>query len=94
MTTDSFVVRAVVAFLGLAVLAGMAIGAVLALDERAVPDFIVATTSAAIGALGALLARTSTNDTSTPVHITNAAVDPVPVDPQPDPPRKAAARKR
>lgn len=88
MTTDSFVVRCVVVFLGLTVLAGMAIGAVLAIDERAVPDFIVATTSAAIGALGALLSRTSTSDTSTPVHITNVSADPVPVEETPKPPRR------
>ena len=76
--TDRFVVRAVVVFLGVTVLAGMVIGAVLALDDRAIPDFIIGTTSAGVGALGALLARTSSEPA--PVTVVNAPHDPVPVD--------------
>lgn len=57
--TDRFTVRAVVVTLGLIALLGMLLIAGLAYDEKAVPTELVAITSGAAGALGALLARTS-----------------------------------
>lgn len=58
-TTDRLVIRLVVAFLGALAIIGVVFGGLLSLYERAVPDFLIASTSAAIGALGALLAKTS-----------------------------------
>lgn len=75
---DPFVVRAVVCFLGITVLLGVALGGYLALEDRGVPDFVVAVTSGAIGALSALLSRTSSGTES--VHVVNPTNDPVPVD--------------
>jgi hypothetical protein len=94
MTPDRFAVRAVVIFLGIAVLLGIALGGYLAANDHNVPDFIVATVSGALGALGALLASTRNSDEPTPVNVVNAAVDPVPVDTTPAPAKKAAPKKR
>ncbi len=59
MGTDRFTVRAVV--LGLIVVAaiGLAIMGVLALNEKAIPEAVTATTAGSLGGLTALLARTS-----------------------------------
>lgn len=83
MNNERTTVNLVVGFLGLVVLFGMAIGGYLAIDDKNVPDFIVATTSGAIGALGAMLAKTSSG--TTPVTVENVAADPVPVAETPAP---------
>lgn len=75
MNNERTTVNLVVAFLGLVVLVGMGIGGYLAIDSKAVPDFIVATTAGAIGALSALLSRTSTGA----VTIDQPRNDPIPV---------------
>lgn len=77
MNSERTTINLVIAFLGLAILFGMGIGGYLAIFDKGVPDFIVATTSGAIGALGAMLAKTSSG--SLPVVVNNAADDPVPV---------------
>lgn len=56
---DKFVVRVVVVALALIALAGLLSMGVLTLDGRQIPDPINSITSAAAGALGAVLARTS-----------------------------------
>lgn len=76
MNNERTTINMVVAFLGLVVLFGMAIGGYLAIDAKNVPDFIVATTSGAIGALGAVLAKTSSG--TQPVIVENVANNPVP----------------
>ena len=77
MNNERTTINMVVAFLGLVVLFGMAIGGYLAIDSKNVPDFIVATTSGAIGALGAVLAKTSSGVQN--VTVANTPGDPVPV---------------
>lgn len=57
--TDRFTIRMVVVFLGIVALAGLGIAGYLASVGREVPEFIVASSSGALGGLGALLARTS-----------------------------------
>lgn len=79
MNNERTTVNLVVVFLGLVVLFGMAIGGYLAIDAKGVPDFIVATTSGAIGALGAMLAKTSSSSEPQQVVVNNPANDPVPV---------------
>lgn len=79
MNNERTTVNLVVVFLGLVVLFGMAIGGYLAIDDKGVPDFIVATTSGAIGALGAMLAKTSSSNEPQQVVVNNATSDPVPV---------------
>lgn len=79
MSNERTTINLVVVFLGLVVLFGMAIGGYLAIDDKGVPDFIVATTSGAIGALGAMLAKTSASNEPQTVTVNNAANDPVPV---------------
>jgi energy-converting hydrogenase Eha subunit A len=58
--TDRFTVRAVVVFLGLIAMLGLTAISTLAFGEKVVPDALIATTSASVGALGAVLARTGT----------------------------------
>ena len=94
MSTDRFTVNAVVVgliLLGLAVIVG---AVVLTLNDKAVSDALWGLAGTAVGALGSLLARTTTNDDPTPVNVVNAAVDPVPVDTTPAPAKKAAPKKR
>lgn len=79
MNNERTTVNMVVAFLGLVVLFGMAIGGYLAIDSKAVPDFIIATTSGAIGALASLLAKTSASHEPQAVTVTNNVAEPVPV---------------
>ena len=92
MQTDRFTVNAVVVgliILGLSVVAGAVL---LTLEDKVVSDALWGLAGTAVGALGSLLARTSTNDESTPVHVVNQPDAPVPVD---DTPRPAArTRKR
>lgn len=57
--TDQLTVRLVVVGLALIALAVVAGGIVLALDDRTIPDALVAIGSGAAGALGGILARTS-----------------------------------
>lgn len=57
--TDRFTVRAVVVLLGLIAMLGLSLIGILALDDKGIPEALTAITSAAAGALGALLARTS-----------------------------------
>jgi hypothetical protein len=92
VSNERTTINLVVGLLGLAVLFGMGIGGYLAIDGKAVPDFIIATTSGAIGALASLLAQTSSNQEPAPVNVVNDADDPVAVVEAPAP-RKAAARK-
>lgn len=66
--TDRFTVRAVIVFLGIIATAGVVGGFVLASGSKSVPDFIIGITSTAIGALGGILAKTS----SEPVGTTQA----------------------
>lgn len=83
MNSERTTINLVVAFLGLVVLFGMGIGGYLAIDDKSVPDFIVATTSGAIGALGAMLAKTSSWSEPQNVTVQNSPADPVPVAEQP-----------
>lgn len=58
--TDRFVVRAVVVLLGVVAILCLAIAGALAWAEKGIPDLFVATAGASVGAIGAVLARTST----------------------------------
>lgn len=78
MNSERMTINLVVCFLGLVVLFGMAIGGYLAIDDKGVPDFIVATTSGAIGALGAMLAKTSSWTEPQNVTVSNPTSDPIP----------------
>lgn len=88
MNNERTTVNLVVGFLGLVVLFGMGIGGYLAVFDKGVPDFIVATTSAAIGALGAMLAKTSTG--AQDVQVVNEPAEAVPVA---ETPAKKATKK-
>lgn len=59
--TDTLVIRLVVVFLGVVTLAGVVLGGYLAATHNAVPDFIIATTSGALGALAGILAKTNSD---------------------------------
>ena len=72
--SDVFVIRMVVMFLGVAVLGSLAGGFFLAAQGVTVPDYLIALGSGALGALGALLARTDNR-----VTVANNDDDPVPV---------------
>lgn len=71
--TDRFTVNAVVVGLILATLMSIALGGYLTAVNQPIPDFIVSAGSTSLGALGALLARTSNE-----VKVTNSSTDPVP----------------
>ena len=78
MTTDRFTVNAVVVgliTLGLAVIVG---AVVLTLNDKTVSDALWGLAGTAVGALGSLLARTTTNDDPTPVNVVNPPAQPVP----------------
>lgn len=94
MNNERTTVNMVVAFLGLVVLFGMAIGGYLAIDTKAVPDFIIATTSGAIGALASLLAKTSSSNEPQQVVVNNATSDPVPVADVPAKPARVTKKAR
>jgi hypothetical protein len=56
LLTDVWIYRIVVGTLGLAVVGAIAGGIILAVQEKTVPDLLVAIGSAAVGALAGLLA--------------------------------------
>src|SRR5687768_14973661 len=68
--TDTFTVRAVIVFLGIIALSGVVGGFYLAAQAKTVPDFIIGITATAIGALGGILSKTS-SEPSTNVERTN-----------------------
>lgn len=87
---DKFVVRAVVIFIGLIAITALIGGIWLTDHGKGAPDFIVATIAAGLGAMSALLAKTSLDLMSErraggamPVVVEQPANDPVPVDPTP-----------
>lgn len=59
--TDRWVVRIVVISLAIVTVLTLAGGFALAFDNKQIPDALIALGSAALGSLGTLLARTSTN---------------------------------
>lgn len=77
MNDERTTINIVVGLLGLVVLFGMGIGGYLAIDDKNVPDFIIATTSGAIGAIASLLSKTSSGPT--PVQVVNEPAEAVPV---------------
>lgn len=58
--TDSFTVRLVVASLAIIALVSVVGGFVLAYGGKTIPDALIATGSACVGAISGILARTST----------------------------------
>lgn len=80
---DRWVIRAVVLFLGLVAVGSLLGGFILAYEEKPIPDFIVGTLGAAVGAVSSLLAKTYIDSRShpQPVVVTNEADDAVPVGP-------------
>lgn len=76
--TERSTINLVVGLLGLVVLSGMGIGGYLAIDSTPVPDFIIASTAGAIGALSSLLAKTSSWTEPQNVTVSNPPSDPVP----------------
>ena len=63
--TDPFVVRAVVILLGLIALVDLGICGALAWAEKPIGDLFVATLAGAVGAIGAVLSRTSSGPSPT-----------------------------
>lgn len=59
---DVWTVRAVTMLLGVIAISGVLGGVLLASSDRQLPEALVAVCSGAAGALGALLARTSSRD--------------------------------
>lgn len=80
MKNDRFTIRGVIVILGLVAVGALLAGSVLAYQGKPIPDFIVATLGAAVGAVGSLLAKTSLDSTQD-VQVVNEPGDPVPVDP-------------
>lgn len=77
--TDRFTVRAVVCFLGVAMLVGL-VGLIWLVGTTDVRDaallaVVAGPTGTVIGSLGTLLARTG-SDTAQPVQVVNTAADP------------------
>lgn len=69
----------VIIFLGMTTLI-IVLGAVwLAADGKQIPDALIGLGGTSLGALGAMLSKTSTGPQ--PVQVINAPADPVPVDP-------------
>ncbi len=64
--TDRQTVRLVVVVLGVVTLAGVGMIGLLAYQSKAIPDALLALTSAALGAVSGLLAKTSTEPTPPP----------------------------
>lgn len=68
----------VIIFLGLTTLS-IVVGAIfLALEEKTIPDALIGLGGTSLGALGAMLSKTSTGPQ--PVHVINPPADPVPVE--------------
>jgi hypothetical protein len=82
--TDTTTVRLVVGFLGATILLCVTGGFWLAAQGQPVPEFLVGLGGTALGALGALLARTG-SDTQ-PVTVVNRPSEPVPVEDRQVPP--------
>lgn len=89
MSGDRFIARAVVCFLGTVAIVGL-IGLILIVSDASrrgvevdagLIGIVSSPVVAAIAALGALLARTGATSDPQPVHVTNPADEPVPVDP-------------
>lgn len=60
--TDRLTIRMVVAFLGVVSILGLSLVGVLAYQTKAIPDALIALTSAALAAVAALLSRTGSDD--------------------------------
>lgn len=79
--TDRFTVRAVVCFLGVITMLGIAalwhLVATTEVRDAALLAILAGPTGTALGALATLLARTG-SDTSQPVHVVNSPTDAVP----------------
>lgn len=71
--TSKLTVNMIVAFLGLTAILTIVGGFVLSMADKSIPDALIALGSAGLGALGTLLARTSTE----PVNTTNIVADTV-----------------
>lgn len=78
--TDQFPVRAVVVVLGTVVVIAMTGIVWLASTGTAIPDSLDRMGFAALGAIGALLARTSTGNGPAQVEVVNEPEDAVPVE--------------
>lgn len=76
MNAELFNVRIVIILLGLIATVSLTFAGLLALDEKAIPDILVATVSGSLAALGALLSKTSTGPQE--VQVMNQPADPVP----------------
>lgn len=59
--TDRLTIRMVVAFLGVVSLVGLGLVGLLAYQTKAIPDALIALTSAALAAVAALLSRTGSD---------------------------------
>lgn len=81
--TDRTTIRLVVGFLGFVAIATVAGGFYLTAIDKQIPDALIAIGSSSVGAVAALLARTSSGDASevVPTQIVNTAASPVPVAP-------------
>lgn len=80
MNTDRFTVRTVVVTLAV-VVAGLAAAEVfMALQHITVPQSVDRVLNLALGALTAMLVKTSTSDDTQAVNVVNEDTDPVPVD--------------
>lgn len=78
----------VIIFLGLTTLTIVGGGVYLAAAEKGIPDALIGLGGTSLGALGAMLSKTSTGPQ--PVQVINQPANPVPVDaasglPEPDP---------
>ena len=71
-------VRLVIGVLGLVAVLVVIGGIVLTLDDKALPESLIAIGSLAVGAVAGILSKTNDD-----VHIANTAIDPVPVTDQP-----------
>lgn len=78
---DTFATRVVVLALAFVVVGGLASVVFLASTQTPIPDALDRLVFASLGALSALLAKTAVSVTPgpTPVEVTNAPTDPVPV---------------
>jgi drug/metabolite transporter (DMT)-like permease len=74
---DQSTVRIVIAVLGSLALAVVVGGIVLALNDKSLPGELIAIGSAAAGAVGGILSKTSTGPQE--VQVVNRDADPVPV---------------
>lgn len=72
--TDRFTVHAVVVFIGIIAIASLAGGWMLASWGKPVPDFLISAASTALGALGALLVRTSSTATGPDIETSGPVV--------------------